>query len=140
MVKLAIVTAMLMHPLHTTMTELLVDAPNHHVRATVRVFADDFERASRKAPSPDAYVASALRLTDAGGKTVSLRACGTRRTGDLLWVCVEGTFAGEPTGLRIANALLCELFDDQVNIIQVSRDGERRSILFVRGDGAKRVE
>ncbi len=138
MVKLAIVTAMLMHPLHTTMTELTVDRASHTVRATVRVFADDFARASRAAPSADAYVAKALRLMDGGGAAIALHGCGTRQSGDLLWVCVEGTTRA--TSLQIANSLLCDLFDDQVNIVQVVRGTERRSLLFTRGDGAKKID
>src|SRR5205807_2341672 len=35
-------TTVAAHPLHTTLTEVTVDATAHTVRAVVRVFADDF--------------------------------------------------------------------------------------------------
>ncbi len=128
------------HPLHTTMTEVTIDASRHVVRAVVRAFADDFGAAS-KGVEPETFVAARVKIADATGRQLLLRGCGVRRSGDLLWICVEGSYGGAERGLRVANSLLCDRFDDQVNIVQVARAGssDRRSLLFTRGDGAKRV-
>lgn len=139
-----------MHPLHSTMTEVVADRPHGIVRATVRVFADDFGTAVRKLarghPLPDAgpvWDASALAYatTTFGlaerGRALPLRACGVRRTGDLLWVCLEATTTADLAALQVRNVMLCDLFDDQVNVVQGTVGGERRSLLFVRGTGFK---
>jgi hypothetical protein len=128
-----------LHPLHTTMTELTVDVATHRVRARTRVFAEDFRRASHGSASPAAYVASSLSILDASRRAITLRDCGMKQTGDLLWICVEGQFSGDGSALAVSDALLCELFEDQVNIVQVVTGSDRRSLLFVKGDRAKRA-
>ena len=135
------------HPLHTTLTEVTVDREHHVVRAVVRVFKEDLDRAvaqsSRRLPAASeeqlsAYVSGALRLSSAGAP-LALHSCGIRTSGDLLWVCVEGTGLTSTASLELRNALLCELFSDQVNIVQIDANGAKKSVLFTRGDGPKRL-
>jgi hypothetical protein len=140
------------HPLHTTLTEVRVDATTHTVRLMVRVFADDFgtalARHMRVASPPvgrawdDAaisYLGSALAIADRANTPIVLRSCGTRRTGDLLWICLEGTTREVANEIRGRNTILCDLFDDQVNIVQFTSGTEQHSVLFTRGDGLKRL-
>jgi hypothetical protein len=136
------------HPLHTTLTEITVDPSKHTVRAVIRVFADDIGAAlvkrsgSKGAPvaasdaDATAYVLSELSIGDQSLRPVALRSCGVKRSGDLLWICLE-TGPVDPKVVRVRNTVLCELFSDQVNIVQVSGAGVARSILFTRGDGPK---
>lgn len=146
---MAFVASVAAHPLHTTLADVTVDAPHHTVRAVVRVFAEDLSQALRhQAPGAGAhvaddgataYVAHAFSIVDRGGRPVALGSCGVRRSGDLLWVCVEGTTTGDARELSARDAVLCELFSDQVNIMQVADGASKRSVLFTRGDGAKRI-
>ena len=138
------------HPLHSTITELTEDRAHGTVRGTIRVFADDFGTAvahSRRGQPLSAgaqwdaaalaYVASVFAFTDASGRTVTVHSCGTRRTADLLWICVEAPSATGLASLKVRNAILCDLFDDQVNVVQGTMAGSRRSVLFTKGDRAK---
>ena len=134
------------HPLHTTMSEVTLDPQRHVVRAVIRVFADDFSRASAgharrargsAATADVAYIKDAFQLSGADGRAIALRSCGTRRSGDLLWICVEGILDAAPSAIRLRNAMLCDIFDDQVNIVRAGTGGAMRSTLFTRGDGAK---
>ena len=141
------------HPLHSTITELTEDRARGVVRAMVRVFADDFgtavSRSSRGKVAPTSgaawdaavlsYATSAFGIQDAQGHALAIRSCGMRRTGDLLWLCLEATTTQPLAALRVRNAVLCDLFDDQVNVVQGTAGGERRSLLFVRGDQFKAV-
>lgn len=141
-------SARMAHPLHTTLTEMTVDPAKHTVRAVVRVFEDDVRAALSKRPGgkvgtgavPDveatAYVLSELTIDDESLRPVALRSCGVKRSGDVLWICVE-TGPIDPRTVRVRDSVLCELFADQVNIVQVSGAGVARSILFTRGDGPK---
>ena len=138
------------HPLHSTITELTEDRARGVVRATIRVFADDFGTAvvrSMKGRVPPgvqaweaaaaAYATAAFKLQDARGRPILLRSCGVRRTADLLWLCLEGATT-QPLGtMRVRNAILCDMFDDQVNVVQGTTPTGRRSLLFVRGDSYK---
>lgn len=141
------------HPLHTTMTELTEDRARGIVRATIRVFADDFGTAVTRsvrgraiAPGAEwdaaaiAYTARAFAMIDAAGRPLALVSCGIRRTADLVWVCLEARTPRKLETLQVRNAVLCDLFDDQVNVVQGTlASGQRRSLLFVKGDGWKRV-
>ena len=139
------------HPLHSTITELVLDPARGTVRATVRVFADDVRsavtRATRVRPMPSdgpawdaavfTYATSSIAFQDASGRAVPLHACGMRRTGDLLWICLQGGVARDVAALQVRNAMLCELYEDQVNVVQSTMEGMRRTLLFVRDDRFK---
>jgi hypothetical protein len=128
------------HPLHSTITELTEDRAHGIVRATIRVFSDDFGTAAarrRKDGDPLAYVSAVFGFIDRSGRTLALRPCGTRRTGDLLWICVEANSPDGLAPLSLRNGLLSDLFADQVNVVQGTIGGARRSLLFIKGDRAK---
>ena len=138
----------LAHPLHTTLTRLSYDATTRTVNLTVRVFADDFARAvtgrggaaGHVAPSDAAmlrYVTARLALQRAAGAPITLRWCGMRRDGEALFLCLRATEQAPPAGARIRNALLSEMFADQVNIVQASYGGATRTLLFTPSDGTK---
>lgn len=138
------------HPLHTTLTEVTEDRARGVVRATIRVFADDFGKslqrfartpASIGSPAWNAaavnYAASAFSLSARPGSSLPLRSCGVTRTGDVLWICLETTAMGGVASLQVRNAMLCDQFEDQVNVVQATYAGSRHSVLFTRGDGPK---
>lgn len=138
------------HPLHTAITELTEDRGRGIVQATIRVFADDFAKAVSRSPrgrgvslgpawdaAALAYIASAFALTDRTGRSLALRSCGIRRTADLLWICVEASSADGLAALKVRNRVLCDVWDDQVNVVQGTVAGVRRSLLFTKGDGSK---
>ena len=140
------------HPLHTTLTEVTADSATHTVRVMVRVFADDFGTAlthhAHVAAAPaggawsdvaDRYVSTAVSITDRANRPVALRSCGTRRSADLLWICLEGTTLESPHELRGRNSMLCDLYADQVNIVQFAVGAQKHSVLFTRDDGVKRL-
>ena len=127
------------HPLHTTLTDVMVDATGLHL--TIRGFAADFAAATTPhhdaIPSDSAigsYVASAVLVVDQTGRRVALGASEIRRTGDLVWITLRAPAVKTLRGVRLACALLVELFDDQVNIVQEAATGQRHSLLFTRGD------
>jgi hypothetical protein len=141
------------HPLHTTLVQLTYNERAHVLEGSIRVFAGDFAAAvakhgGEKTPDDDrvtdaaafAYVSSTFRVTDAAGHSVALQWCGSRRAGDVLWLCVRAASTATPlAALALSDQMLCELFDDQVNIVQAVSGDKRASMLFTRGDGAKRA-
>lgn len=138
------------HPLHTTLVQLTYDESARRIDGSIRVFAGDFAAAVAKrsgAPTPDddrvgvaaafAYLTRTLVLTDAAGRVVPLSWCGSRRAGDVLWLCVHAPILPAQHALQLSDQMLCELFDDQINIVQSTRGGHRASMLFTKGDAAK---
>ncbi|MBA2683192.1 MAG: hypothetical protein H0U66_01700 [Gemmatimonadaceae bacterium] len=140
------------HPLHTTLVQMTYDAKGRVLEGSIRVFAGDFasavaKHAGAKAPIDDhvtdaaafAYVSSTFRLSDASGRAVPLAWCGSRRANDLLWLCVRAANAGPPNTIKLGDQMLCELFDDQINIVQSVAGEKHSSMLFTKGDAAKSV-
>ena len=141
------------HPLHTTITDIGYRRENRALRATIRVFADDFGRAvlglgaAAAAPAASAvsdsatatYVRAHFTLSGPDGRALPLTVCGVRRSGDLVWICLDAAWEGLPSGIRLLNRMLFELYHDQINIVQANFEGARRSLLFTAGDRAKEL-
>jgi hypothetical protein len=136
------------HPLHTTLTQLSYDASTRVLDVSVRVFADDFSaavmpgsRAGSLVIPPDSamlrYVSGRFALQRSDGGPIPLRWCGMRRDGEALFLCLRATAQPSPAGARMRNALLSEVFADQVNIVQASYGRTRRTLLFTPRDGMK---
>jgi hypothetical protein len=138
------------HPLHTTIATITYDAASYQATVTVRVFANDLDsaitrRAHGRVPasvrasdsSSFAYLASVFTAVGPDGHVLSVRWCGSRLTGDLLWACLRMTTPGGLSGVRIRDQALIELFDDQVNVVMTEYNGRRESLLFTKGDAAK---
>jgi hypothetical protein len=138
------------HPIHTTLTEVALDPTDGTMHFTIRAFADDFSaavarHAGKPRPAnyvvPDAdiasYVTSAVTIADGSGKRVQLAWRGSKRAGAVMWVTFQVPSVHELRGVKVASALLFELYDDQVNIVQTTADGRHHSMLFTAGDGKK---
>jgi hypothetical protein len=139
------------HPIHTTLAELSYDASAAEVRISLRVFADDLAgavsgwaaRRPKVGASIDdattAYVSGAFVLVARDGRQVPLAGCGSRSTGDVLWLCLRAPLAGGLAGVRLRDRLLTDHFEDQINIVQATYDGRRVSLLFTPGTGERRL-
>ena len=136
------------HPLHTTLSELSI-AEDGSVQIVLRAFVDDLSAAAlgRAGPQsapvatpPDSatarYLARTVAVTDAAGTPVALSLAGVRRSGDLLWMTLRTPPAPGRVGVRLTNRVLFERYDDQVNVVQTSVAGRRRTLLFTKRDGA----
>ncbi len=140
------------HPIHTTLAQLSEDRAERAVRVSVRVFADDFGLALQRkaggravAPGPEfeawasAYASRALLLADRRGRPVPLRWCGARHAGQVYWLCLTAAAPSGLRGMRVRSLFHFELYPDQVNMVQAEYGGDRESLLFTRGDPAKRI-
>ena len=139
------------HPIHTTLAELRYDARAEEVQVSLRVFADDLDgairgwtaRHPRITGSADdtafGYVSGAFVLVARDGRRVPLTWCGRKRVGEVLWLCLRAPLAGGLAGARLHDRLFAELFEDQINIVQVTYDRRRVSLLFTPGTGQRRL-
>jgi len=145
-------TAAAAHPLHTTITQLEYTSESRTLRVSMRVFVDDLATAVRRQSGATvgpnhalsdaamfAYASATLSLTDRAGQRLPMRWCGRRQTGDLVWLCLDGSALRGVIGARVDARMLFELYPDQVNIVQVTDGSHRQSLLFTRGDSAKEI-
>jgi len=125
------------HPIHSS--SAVVTIPAGMARATIelRVFAEDFPP-GRSATAIERYLAERFRLLDGRGAIVPLHLDRVGVDGVVLVLTLSAPAPGLSGG-RIWHGVLAETFSDQVNLVRVQREGRSGSLLFVAGDGAKRL-
>jgi len=146
------------HPLHTSLADITYDAATREMRVSVRVFIDDFTKAStayaaarasaaRAAKLPVSnespllmYARASLIVAGRDGRPLSLASCGGKRVGDLMWICFHTPAAADLSGYRVLDKILFDLYADQINIVQASYGGRKVSLLYTRGEGFKHLE
>lgn len=140
----------LAHPLHTSLAELSYDSRSGVVAVSLRVFVDDFSKAStqrrqqlvsrgmssNQSPLVD-YALASFDISDASGRRIVLQSCGGRRVGDLMWLCFKGSVPRGTQKLSVASRILFDMYRDQINIVKAIVDKRASNLLFTPGDRAK---
>ena len=129
--------------MHTTVTEVQEDGRGQ-VSIQVRVYVDDLRAAVQLpagAPIADAAMARYLRATfalaDRTGRPIRLTWLGAEPTGDVVLLRLRGDVPGGLAGARVTSLVLCERFEDQVNVVRAEYAGRTTTLLFTRGETAK---
>jgi hypothetical protein len=141
------------HKFHVSVAALEFNPKLQTVEIVLRVYADDLENAlSQHASRPVkldpaksreagaavmAYLRDQLTLKNAAGKPVRLTWVGLEAQVDMFWLYVEGKLSGGLTGAQLKNRVFCELFEDQVNIVNVKYLGRQSGIMFEPKDEFK---
>src|SRR5687768_3885158 len=150
----ALAPGTLAHRYHTSVTRLEYNAEERLAEITVQTFADDVEAALSKRSGPagnvrldgsertNALVLGYLRNVLAirsGDTELELQWIGMELKGHTVWIYLQ---AKAPDGLAktsLRNTLLFDLFTDQINIVNILKNGKRSSVVFKRGDAAKEI-
>ncbi len=137
------------HAYHSTITELRYNPAKKQLELSVKVFADDFEKAisrgqpktvSLTEPGPrplvlaDAYFQRTLQIgTVAGGARLPLQVLGMQAENDGYWFYCKVALPGPMTGVKLRQAVLIDAFADEMNIVNVEANGKKQSALFRAG-------
>ena len=76
-------------------------------------------------------------MESAPGAVIVFDRCGVERTGAVIWFCLHANLDAGLKGIRVADRILNDLFDDEINIVQIDDAGHRTSAIFTRNDAAK---
>ena len=132
------------HPMHTTVTEVVQEDASGRVSIQVRVYVDDLQTAvplpagTAAADSATArYLRATFALADHEGRPVRLAWAGAERTGDVILLRLRGEVPGGLAGARVMSLVLCERFEDQVNVVRAEYAARTTTLLFTRGETAK---
>jgi hypothetical protein len=130
------------HPFHVSTTEVVYNAKSKSLEVTCRIFTDDFEeilakRYKAKADlskslekqmnlSVKSYLESNLRF-NVNGKLVKANYLGFENDHEATNVYLEISNISTLKQLSVSNSILYDLFDDQMNILHVEKNGDRKS-------------
>ena len=144
------------HRVHVSVTNLEFNQPRQTVEIVIRVFMDDLENAlslrAKRAVKIDpatagkdrqvvelvmTYLRSSFELKNKAGRTVALSWNGIEGQPDMFWIFVKGRTPGGLEGAQLRNKIFCELFDDQVNIVNAKHQGKQVGLMFESKDDFK---
>lgn len=130
--------------MHTAVAELVQLDASGRTGVEIRVFADDFGKAVALHPgSADAdsamarYLRGTFAIADRFGRPVRLTWLSAEARGDVVLLRLRGDVVGGLAGSRVTSLVLCERFEDQVNVVRAVYGGTTETLLFSRGAEAK---
>lgn len=137
-----------LHEFYVSLTEIRYNAKSERFEVSLRIFPDDMDRALKEHYGISARLLTELEHSDADslleqylqdlfqvelkGSPISLNYLGKEAEADVMWCYLESGPQEKPVEITVFNALLCEIFEDQVNIIQVYVDQWNRGLLLKR--------
>jgi len=146
------------HKVHISVTNLEFNQPKQTVEIVIRVFTDDLENALSRSGSRTvkidpasagknrrvgdlvmAYLRSNFELKNKAGRPVTLSWNGIEGQVDMFWLYVKGRMPGGLEGAQMRNKIFCELFDDQVNIVNAKQQGKQIGLMFESKDDFKAI-
>jgi hypothetical protein len=140
------------HKYHTSVTRLEYNAEDSSVEITIQTFTDDLEailsKRTGKTVRLDAgkdsgrlvldYLQSAFELR-MGDAKLELQWVGLEAKGGTAWLYVLTKLPGGLSKASLRNALLFDLFEDQVNIVNVLNNDMKSTLVFRRGDDKREI-
>ncbi|GAB3328312.1 hypothetical protein GCM10027299_30370 [Larkinella ripae] len=125
------------------------NAKDKTFEVSLRVFTDDLEEALSKennnqrvrlndkdanGPLVERYVRKHFGLTTANRQRKPFQYVGKEQEMDATWIYVEIPCNESVQGSLLQQSLLMELFDDQINLVNVSYLSEKKTVLFRKGN------
>ena len=131
------------HPLHVSVVELNHNNTAKTFEISVRIFTDDFETVlkqnyktkvdlinpvdkSAMEKLVNDYIYKRLRI-EADGKPVTLNFLGFEKDNDAIYSYFEAENIPAVKKIHIQNALMHDLFTDQINLMHITVGGNRKS-------------
>jgi hypothetical protein len=134
----------LLHPLHLSVADIKHNPEAKSLEITQRLFADDLEDALRHQsgakvdvlnPADHAHLSGLIGRylqqnfqLQLNGKQEEAKYLGHEIEGDAVWVYMEVPNVRGLKSISVQNTVFFEMFDDQINLINVDKDGKIRSL------------
>lgn len=152
LVIVALAPKALAHRYHTSVTRLEYNADERVVEITVQTFADDLDAVlTKRTGCPvrvDAsrasgtllfgYLQSVFQLKS-GAQEAELQWVGMELKGNTAWIYLQAKVTEGRSKISLRNDFLFDLFEDQVNIVNVIDKGKKGSLVFRRGARAQEL-
>lgn len=137
-----------LHPMHVSVTEIEMDEKEKRLEIMMRVFIDDLELTLRqnfrqpeldvlepKGQSLDNLMQSYLKTRFAimlDGKSQIVKYLGHERDHEAFIFYIEVEKVKKWKAIQIRNSIITEIYDDQSNLVHVSRGETVRSVRLTR--------
>jgi hypothetical protein len=141
------------HAFHTSIAQVNYEAKSKVLEVSLRVFTDDLEAAlskenNRKIKLDDTsqhdrlienYLKKQFGFINQQGERKGMNFIGKEFEVDATWLYLEIPCHESPNGLTLQDALLTELFDDQVNMVNLTYLSTKKTYLFKADNTAQSI-
>ncbi len=117
------------------------------------MFTDDLENALSKetnqriqlsakdthSPLIERYIRKHFSFINARKQAKPYQYIGKEQEGDATWVYVEVPFAEALNGCTLRQNVLMDMFDDQVNLVNITYLSGKKTLLFKRGQAVQEI-
>jgi len=142
------------HDFHSSLAEMHYNAASKSLEVSLRVFSDDLEAALTKDnnrtikvnetestdPLIKQYLVKHFALMDARNTRKPIQWIGKELTVDVTWLYFEIPLAEDMKGFKLQNSVMFDLFDNQVNIVNMNYRSQKRTYLFKPDQRIQTVE
>ncbi len=133
------------HAYHTSITKIDYNAKEHSLEISMRVFTDDLESVlshqnnkqifkvennDKNDIAIERYVRKCFRFSNNKNQAIDYQYIGKENEGEATWVYLEIPFNENIVGTKLQQNVLLDFFSDQVNIVNVTYKGDRKSYVF----------
>lgn len=142
------------HDYHASITDAKYNPRSQSLEVAVKVFTDDLETALSKRLKTKVtyngsekvqqyvqdYIAGNLSFELVKGKPLPHTFVGAEQEADVVWVYLEIPLKSNAIPhIFVRNTVLQELFNDQMNIVNLTYQGKTSSNLFQKNDGTRKM-
>ncbi|MEA3462372.1 MAG: DUF6702 family protein [Bacteroidota bacterium] len=145
----------LLHEFYVSLTEIRYNPSAARMEVSMRIFADDLDRAllertdiqtqlgtELEAPSADSLLGVYLLecfSVNINGEKAEFQYLGKEPEADALWCYLESKPVSRPQTVTIFHKLLTEIYPDQVNIVQVYQERWNKGLLLNRQESSGKL-
>ena len=140
-----------LHDFHTSITRMDFNVKEKTFEISIRVFTDDLEKALSKDnggqkivvlnndkndPLVEKYIRKHFALLTSQKQKKAYAYIGKEQEADATWIYVEIPSPETVTGYVLQNSIMHDLFEDQVNLVNLNYQGQKKSYIFKKDETA----
>lgn len=141
------------HDFHASVTQMQYDPKEKTFEISIRVFTDDLEKALSQEPNAtihlnkdsktdviiERYIRSHFAYRTPQKQSKDFKYVGHEIEADANWIYLEMPFAEPFQGGLLKQNLLMEMFDDQVNMVNIQYLGQKKTFVFRKNQSVQDV-
>ncbi len=140
------------HEFHASVTQMQYNPAERAFEISIRVFTDDLERGLSAASGTkislekgkqdalmEKYVRSHFGYINAQKQPKPVRYVGYETEADAQWIYLEMPYSEPFSGGTMRQTILTELFDDQVNMVNIKYQNQKKTFVFRKNQTVQEV-
>ena len=141
------------HDFHASITQMVYNQKEKTFEISIRIFTDDFEKALSAASNTkiqlaanektdaliEKYIQSHFGYVNPQKQSVPIKYIGHEIEADANWLYLEMPYTESLTGGTLKQNALMELFDDQVNMINIQYQSQKKTFVFRKDQSSQAV-